>query len=58
LASPNVIRRVVLGLVFGIGTWMLAEMISSAVALGVAAGLLAFYVTAVETRVYRLERPR
>jgi hypothetical protein len=30
----------------------------AAAAVGVAAGLLAFYVTAVETRVDRLERPR
>jgi hypothetical protein len=32
-----VIRRIALGAVFGAGTWMLAEMISSAIALGVAA---------------------
>jgi hypothetical protein len=56
--DSSIIRRIALGAVFGAGTWMLAEMISPAIALGVAAGLLAFYVTAVETRVRRLERPR
>jgi hypothetical protein len=56
--DSSLIRRIALGVVFGAGAWMLAELISPPVALGVSAGLLAFYAAAVETRVHRLEKPR
>ena len=55
--TSNIGRRVVLGLIFGIGTWWLAETLSPPIAVGVAAGVLAFYLAAVEIRVDRLEHP-
>jgi hypothetical protein len=57
MQSRDIGRRITLALVFGTGTWALAENVSQAIAVGVAAGLMAFYLAAVEIRVDRLESP-